>query len=38
MDSRVGLKRKSAQPVRGGKAIKTHCKINDFQRVYQHFS
>jgi hypothetical protein len=35
MDSRVGLKRNSAQSVRGGKTIKTHRKINDFKREKQ---
>jgi len=34
-DSRVGLKRMSAKPVRGGEAIKTHRKVIQIHRNYK---
>ncbi len=34
-DSRVGLKRMSAKPVRGGEAIKTHRKVIQNHRNYK---
>ena len=34
-DSRVGLKRMSAKPVRGGEAIKTHRKVIQNLRNYK---